>query len=207
MKLGFEGEKALRSVSAQVRAIPEASQRAAYRSVNSVLARVNTQARRDIAGDINLTQAYIRDQMRLTKASPRSLVAIVKVRRRPVRLARFSAKQLTQAAARARGDTRRGIPAGRKQAGVSVAVSRGGGRRVMRSAFLIPLRAGSDPGGNGMGVFVRTGPGEKDIRHLYGPSPDQLFRRWRREKAPDIQKMLTEAYASQLRYEIRGRRT
>ena len=40
---------------------------------------------------------------------------------------------------------------------------------------LIPLQMGVDSGGNGMGVFVREGKGRKAIRHLYGPSVNQLF--------------------------------
>ena len=66
------------------------------------------------------------------------------------------------------------------------------------------LRAGTVAGGNGMGIFVRLPGGE--IKHLYGPSPDQIFRRWRREQAPNISVMLAQAYASQLRYELTGSR-
>lgn len=76
----------------------------------------------------------------------------------------------------------------------------------MPGAFLIPMRAGTEAGGNGKGVFIRTGKGRGDIKHLYGPSPDQLFRRYREENLPDIQRMLADAYASQLRFELKGTR-
>lgn len=206
-----------------IRATVEASRRAGYRAANSVLGKVETQARRDIAAQINLPQSYIREQTRSTKAGPTQPTAYIRMRIRAVRLARFDARQLTTVAPRAKGDPRRGIPAGRKRAGVSVKVARKGGRRTMPGAFLLPLRAGSADGGNGMGVFVRSGsraaqtaartPGVRmgkgssgGLRHLYGPSPDQLFRRWRSEAAPDIRAMLVQAYQSQLRYELKGSR-
>ena len=78
------------------------------------------------------------------------------------------------AAKRARGDAMRGIAAGRKQAGISVSVGQKG-RRQMPGAFMVPRRAGTVAGGNGMGIFIRVGPGRKDIEHLYGPSVDQVF--------------------------------
>lgn len=197
---------AIRAAAKRVRAVPEAQTRAAFRAVNSVTGKVATQARRDIAADINLPQRYIAEQMRITKATPAVPVAVIRMRMRAVRLARFAAAQITKAAARAKGDGRRGIAKGRKQAGVAVKVARKGGRKTMRGAFLMPLRAGKTDGGNGMGVFVRTGKGRGAIKHLYGPSPDQLFRRWRTQAAPDIQRMLLQAYQSQLRYELKGSR-
>ena len=87
---------------------------------------------------------------------------------------------------------------------MSVKVTKAGGTKRMRKAFLLPLRAGTVAGGNGMGIFVRLPSGE--LKHLYGPSPDQVFRRWRIDQAPNISVMLAQAYASQLRYELTGSR-
>lgn len=202
----IDGLKQLRTLSKSIRAIPEASTRAAYRAVNAVTGKVVTQSRRDIAAQVNLPQSYIRDQTRVTTATSKQPVAYIRMRMRAVRMARFDARQLTVPAARAKGDARRGIGAGRKQAGVSVKIGRSGGRTSSTKGFLIPLRAGKVDGGNGFGLFVRTGPGKDDIKHKYGPSPDQLFRRWKSEAAPDIKAMLAEAYASQLRYELKGSR-
>lgn len=189
--------------------IKDANARAAYRAVNSVSSKVATQSRREIGEQINLPQSYIRDQTTVTKASTDRPIAIIKMRKRPVRMARFGARQLTapvRGPRGARGDSSRGIPSGRKAAGVSVRISRSGGRTSRRSGFLIPLRAGNVDGGNGLGLFVRTGKGPTAIKHKYGPSPDQLFRRWRSQAAPDIKTMLAEAYASQLKYELQGSR-
>lgn len=200
----IDGLAAIKAAAKRIKTIPDASARAAYRAANSVADRVTTVARRDIAAQINLPQSYIREQTRITPATAAVPVAVVRMRMRAVRLARFAAAQVTKAAPRAKGDKRRGIAPGRKQAGVAVKILRTGKKPVMPGAFLIPLRAGKTDGGNGMGVFVRRGTA---IKHLYGPSPDQLFRRWRAEAAPDIKRLLAAAYASQLRYELRGRRS
>lgn len=205
----IDGLDLLKKAATRVRAIPEATERAAYRAVNSVLGKVATQARRDIGAQINLPQSYIREQQKITKAGPNRPVGYIRMRMRAIRMARFDARQITVAAkqpTRAKGDARRGIPAGRKAAGVSVRITRAGGRTSRKAGFLLPLRAGKTDGGNGMGVFVRTGKGKGAIQHKYGPSPDQLFRRWKTESAPDIQRMLLAAYTSQLRYELRGTR-
>ena len=202
----IDGLKQLSAVSKNIRAIPEASARAAYRAVNAVTSKVVTQSRRDIAAQVNLTQSYIRDQTRVTNATAKQPVSYIRMRMRAVRMARFDARQLTAAAKAAKGDARRGIAAGRKQAGVSVKISRKGARTSRAKGFLLPLRAGKVDGGNGFGIFVRTGKGKDDIKHKYGPSPDQLFRRWKSKSAPDIKAMLAEAYASQLRYELKGSR-
>lgn len=233
LPMKITGIDQLKRASKRVQAVPALVERAGYRAVNSVLGKVETQSRRDIAAQVNLPQSYIREQTHTTKAGPGTATAYIRMRIRPVRLARFDARIATAAAPRAKGDARRGIGAGRKAAGVSVKVSRRGGRKAMPGAFLLPLRAGAVGGGNGMGIFVREGSraaalaeemgfdvgdqrgprystrrrsGAGRLRHLYGPSPDQLFRRWRTEAAPDIFRQLVKAYDSQLRYELRGTR-
>lgn len=208
MKIAFSGAEALRSTARDLRDLPEASQRAATRAVNAVTAKLATQSRRDIGAQINLPQSYIRDQMTVTKATRNTPQAAIRMRMRAVRLARFAAQQRTAAVKhpkRSKGDASRGIAAGRKQAGVSVAVVRGD-RKRLRGGFFLPLRAGKVDGGNGLGVFIRTGRGRDAVEHKYGPSPDQLFRRWMAEQSPDIQQMLVEAYDSQLRFELTGKR-
>lgn len=206
MKLKIDGLQAVANLVTTVRDTPAASQRAAYRSINQVAAKVQTDAVRTIASQLNLSVAYIRDKFALQKATSANVAAIIKAGIRPIGLERFGATQLVAKAARAKGDATRAIPAGRKQAGVSVKVAKSGARKKMPGAFLLPMRAGTEAGGNGKGVFIRTGKSRGDIKHLYGPSPDQLFRRYRDENIPDIQRMLAEAYAGQLRYELKGTR-
>jgi len=209
MKLSFAGMSGLKQAAIRVRSVPEASARAAYRAVNQVGASAMTAARRSIAAEVNLPASYIGQQMRLAKATAANPVAEIRARMRHVRLARFAARQLTVRSKhpeRSRGDSSRGIAWGRKAAGVSVKVKRSGSRKKMPGAFLLPLRAGKTDGGNGMGVFLRVGRGRDDIDHRYGPSPYQLFRTWRDKNVDAIQAQLADAYASQLSYELTGKR-
>lgn len=205
-QLKVTGIKELKAAAQRIRSLPEVANRAAYRAANAVAEKAMTQARRDIAAEINLPQGYIREQMSLVKASPGTLTAEIRVRMRAVRLARFAMRQMSAKAKGARGDALRGISKGRKQAGVSVKVGRKEGRKRMPGAFLLPLRSGLEPGGNGMGVFVRTGKGRDAVKHLYGPSPAQLFARWRYDNREELQRQLVKSFREQLRYELTGSR-
>lgn len=203
MKVTFGGFEQLGKAGKRLTSTVDASRVAGYRAANVTGRKVITDTKRDIASQLSLTQREIAEVMSMSNAIRDNPTAVVKVRKSPMRLARYGARQLTAKAKRAKGDALRGIAAGRKQAGVSVKVARGA-RKKMRGAFLVPLRAGNVSGGNGMGVFVRKG---KEIIHLYGPSQYQLFRRLIAEGKTNIQKILRANYASELRYALKGRRT
>ena len=68
-----------------------------------------------------------------------------------------------------KGDASRGIAEDKKAAGVSVDVNRKGAKTIT-SAFTMPLK-----NSNGTGVFRREGG---KVKHLYGPSVYQVFRRY-----------------------------
>lgn len=197
------GVEKLGKLSERVRSVPGIGDRAAYRAINATAVKVRTLAVRDITSQLNLQSTYVRSLFEIRKANAKRLEAFLVARHRPIRLARFAARQLTRASRRARGDEMRGIPSGRAAAGVSVKVTKAGGTKRMPGAFLLPLRAGTVAGGNGMGVFIRKGT---ELQHLYGPSPDQVFRRWRIEKAPTVRTLLAQALSAQLRYELTGSR-
>lgn len=203
MKVTFGGFEQLGKAGKRLTSTVDASRVAGYRAANVTGRKVITDTKRAIASQLSLTQREIAKVMSMSNAIRDNPTAVVKVRKSPMRLARYGARQLTAKASRAKGDALRGIAAGRKQAGVSVKVARGA-RKKMRGAFLVPLRAGNVSGGNGMGVFVRQG---KEIIHLYGPSQYQLFRRLIAEGKTNIQKILRANYASELRYALKGRRT
>ena len=153
------------------------------RAINRVAEKANTRSRRAIVSQVALTDNYVRDRMSLSKATESRPVAVIAARRRATTLATYGAKQITASARRAKGDARRGIAAGRKQAGISVLVGRAKGRKKMAGAFFMPLRAGNEAGGNGMGVFIRQGG---TIVHKYGPSVDQVFRGVINDIVPDV---------------------
>lgn len=191
----------------------EAASVAIPRAINKVASKAFTRSRREIRSRVNLTDKYLKDadktgrpRLRLEKATARKPYAVIAARVRPTRLATYGAKQLRRKAksgAKAKGDVLRKIPQGSKQAGVSVKVKRSGGRKKMPGAFLIPLKRGNlAPGTQGMGLFIRTGPGRNQIEHKYGPSVDQVFRGVRLTILRDVRKDLSETIRKQIKFEV-----
>lgn len=181
MSLNIEVDvDALAPLADGIRAAPDAIVRAQLDGINVVADRVNQESRRRIVSTVNLSPTYVRDRMRYVKAKRSTMKAGIFARVRPTTLATFGAQQLVQPAPKAKGDKLRGIPAGQKQAGVSVMV-KPASRKAMRKAFLVPLRNVGR-----MGVFTRFGPEKKDILHRYGPSVDQVFRNVAGDMEPDI---------------------
>lgn len=182
-----------------LRGAVRAVEKAQMRAINRTASKTRTAASKAIRQDIKLPASYVNENLKVSrKASINNPEAVITGRKRPTRLARYGAKQMSRVAKQASGDPSRGIASGRKQAGVSVAVKKGGSRKKMRKAFLIPLK-----GSNAMGVFVRTGSGKKDIKHLYGPSVDQVFRAVRTDLKPQIRRELVTEYERQLANALR----
>lgn len=204
MKAGISGIKELRQAARWVAKIPAQAQHAAVAAVNRTVLEVRETATSEMQGRVNLPPSYIRGKLRLVRATANNPTGAVAIRRRAIRLARFGAQQLSIAAPRARGDRLRGIPKGFKQRGISVQVRRG--RKRLNRAFFLPLMAGAEPGGNGMGIFIRTGPGRKDVEHLWGPSPDQLFRAWRDDNIRRVQGQLSAHFGAELQRTLRKHR-
>ena len=194
-------------------------ERTAYRAVNAVAAKYMTRARREIQSTVTLTPAYIRERMALRKANAGARVAVIAARKRPTRLATYGARQVTRKDKGAKrgtghrggklwgihaggGDTLRNIGAGSVPAGITVKELRRSPRQRLPGAFFMPLRAGKAESANGMGVFIRTGKGKKDIKHLYGLSVDQLFKGVIDTIAPDVADDLDAALLRQARYEF-----
>lgn len=150
---------------------------AIVRVLNNVVDDVYETARGRMNAGINLTDAYLQSKMAVIHATPgRGLRAEIIARggrsdQSP--LSRYMVGYETAPAPRAKGSTTKGIPAGQKQAGVKVEVSRGK-VKTLKNAFTMPLRAGGTAGGNGIGVFTRSRYGV--VRHRYGPAVYQLFR-------------------------------
>lgn len=152
---------------------------AAMQGVNAVAERTYSTARRKMLSGIGLSESYVDERMKLELATvPINPTAFITARYRHTTLGTYGAKQLVQAVKhpkRSKGDARLGIAPGSKSAGISVEVTRGS-RKPISYAFFMPMRAGNTLGGNGMGMFKRTGDGPKDYEAMYGPSVYQLFR-------------------------------
>lgn len=145
--------------------------------LNELVDDVYETARGRMNAGINLTDAYLRARMNVIHATPqRGLSAEIVARGArsdQTPLGRYMSGQATVDAPRAKGDASRGISAGRKQAGVQVQVRRGA-EKTITNGFTLPLRAGKELGGNGIGIFTRSRFGI--VQHRYGPAVYQLFR-------------------------------
>lgn len=147
----------------------------AAEAANDVAVRVDAQAKQRMNAGINLSDQYIRDRMTLVRASATGSGAVraeIIAAGRLTILSRYPYARLTAPAPRAKGDPKRGIPAGSKQAGVAVEIVRG---QAFEKAkwFTMTLRRGTQAG-DSVGVFSR---GEKGIlEHMHGPSVYSLFR-------------------------------
>jgi hypothetical protein len=194
-------------------------EKTAYRAVNAVAAKNMTRSRREITAIVNLTPAYVRERMALRKANAGARVAVIAARRRPTTLKTYGTKQVARKDKGAKrgtghnggrlwgihagsGDPLRNIAAGSVPSGITVKELRKSSRQRLPGAFFMPLRAGKSDGGNGMGVFIRTGNGKRDLKHLYGLSVDQVFKNVIEQIAPDVESELEEALLRQARYEF-----
>lgn len=141
-------------------------------AVNEVATRFEATARKAMNAGLNLSDQYVADRMSLQRAAGTPRAEIV-ARGDLTILGRYPNAQLTTAArGKSRGDASRGIPAGRKAAGVAVEIRRGQAQAVDQW-FTMRLRTGAQAGDK-VGVFYRTGAGP--LKHIYGPSPYSLFR-------------------------------
>lgn len=162
----------------------------AMQAVNEVATRFEGTALGGMGANIGLAPGYIASKVRVEPATdllnPRAEVVAVGDL---TIMGRFPLTQLTQPAARARGDASRGIPAGRKQAGVRVAIRRTAPTQQERW-FTMRLRSGV-----GTGVFVRDG---ERVKHLYGPSPYSLFRYQINTRLADVEADLERTVAQKI---------
>lgn len=180
---------------------PEVTRRSARIAINQVTARnVVPDARKAMREEVNFPSGYLENPDRFgqtKKATDADLTAIVTARHRPTSLARFSSNSFEGA---------------RRTGQVSVAVNRGGARRLNR-AFFVRLRRGGDTAdGFNLGLAVRLKPGERlkgrkkgnagvelapGLFLLYGPSVDQVFRQVSVAESPKIADKLTKEFLRQ----------
>ena len=128
--------------------------------------------------DINLSDEYLRSKMEVEKASRGVPVATITARSAGTTLGRFDAKPVVVDAKgdpkNLKGNRALGIAPGKKQAGVTVQVRRSGvNDNFTPRGYILPLRAGTEAGANGWGVFARRKSGNQ--KHRYGPAVYQLF--------------------------------
>jgi hypothetical protein len=158
--------------------LPEVTTTAARLAINQTVDRkVIPLSREEMLAQIAFPKGYLNDQRfsASKRATSADLEAIVTARGRPTSLARFLV----------------GAPVpGKRQTGVTVRV-KPGESRVMKSAFVVTLKAGNllNAENGNVGIVLRTKDGQgvhskkeqarpfgKNLYLLYGPSVEQVFR-------------------------------
>jgi hypothetical protein len=201
MKITLDGLDAIPALIARFAALPEDVAKAKEAALNDAAQRIQDSFVSDLVASVGLDAAYVRGLMKITRATRERHIALISARKRGVRLARYDAQQRTQPAKiRARGDKRRAIGPGLKQAGVQVTVKRGRAK-VMPKAFLMPLK-----GAGLWGVFVRLGRRPKDVKHLHSLSPDQAFRHYITRQGPQLSDVLMARFRAHLAAQTKGQR-
>ena len=150
---------------------------ASVTALNEVVDRAYELSRERMIAGINLSDDYLRRRMRVehaTKGKPVASITASGARNDMTVLGRFDAKPRTvpTKTQRPAGPRRVPVQPGQKQAGVMVSVTKGNEDFIERG-FMLPLRRGTQAGGNGYGVFARSRDGT--LKHRYGPSVYQLF--------------------------------
>jgi hypothetical protein len=162
--------------------------------------------------DINLTPAYVRSktdlQLGTSLAAPR---ATITTRGDLTPLGNFDPLATIRAGKGNSVPRRAGPRVGRRNAGVIASIKRTVSVKEGQW-FILPLRRGDIPGGNGLGVFVRssklapsptaTREGKAGKQQIYGPSPYMLFRKQIAVQGPQLARDLSDEVVRNITAEI-----
>lgn len=167
--------------------------------VNEVATRFQALAKKEMNAGLNLSDEYIASRMRLQPATPGGAGAVraeVEARGDLTVMSHFPYAQLSQPNRRpgGKGDAKRGIAPGRKQAGVATEI-RVGGAVAVDHWFTMTLRRGRSSGEQ-VGVFYRNRAGQ--VTHKYGPSPYSLFRHQIETHQADVEEDLQRTAAGRM---------
>jgi hypothetical protein len=181
---------------------------AAVDAVNAVTKRADESLRRGEIKDINLSPAYVKSKTDVALATLGSGKARAEI---------VTSGDLTTLGNFGVGFS--SMPPGfgaKRRAGPRVGLRNAGTNVIIKKSspvfepqwFVLPLRRGSASGGNGFGVFVRDdrlAPSKKALRegkagkrHIYGPSPYQLFKQQILLQQDDIQADLARTALARL---------
>lgn len=147
--------QSLNQVENDLAHIKNGSSRAMSRAINHTLGVTRTEASKEIRKQVKLKAGYVREKLRIKKATVSSLNGAIRTPTRGTLLTRYPHRQY-------------------KKGGIGVQIKPTGGKKRMPGAFFIRFRNGIQ------GVAIRTqyGPGlgrSEGIKILYGPSTSQVF--------------------------------
>lgn len=173
----------LDQAESRLRNINNGFPRAFSRALNRTSVRAKTRGIQDIRLDVGLTTTYLRTVIWSSndrfenKATFSNLQSKVSARRRGLRLFNFLRSQIWAQPIRTR-------------------VKPAGASHVWNNAFFLRLRSGTLAGGS-LGIFIRE---NRELKHLYGPSPSQVWTEVHQDIMPEMQDYLQE----QLETEVNG---
>lgn len=162
--------------------------------------------------NLNLTQAYVRSKTDLQLAdNPAAPRAVLTTRGDLTPLGNFDPIAIQRAGKGNSVPRRAGPRVGRRNAGVVMSIKRSDALKE-NQWFVLPLRRGEIPGGNGLGVFVRstalapsptaTREGRFGKQQIYGPAPYMLFRKQIRVQGPQLARDLSDSVVASVSTEI-----
>lgn len=147
--------QALRDIERDLDHIKNGSNRAMSRAINHTLGVTRTEASKEIRKQVKLKAGYVRDKLRIKRATVNSVTGAIRTPTRGTLLTRYPHRQY-------------------KKGGIGVQVKPTGGKKKMPGAFFIRFRNGVQA------IAIRTeyGPGlgrSEGLKVLYGPSTSQVF--------------------------------
>lgn len=146
---------AVREIEATLSHIKNGSHRAMANAINHTLSVTRTEAGREIRNQVKLKAAYVRERLRVAKATVAKPQGRISTPTRGLLLSRFDHR------AYAKG-------------GIGVQVKPTGGKRRMPGAFYITFANGV----TAIAIRTKRGPGlgrSEGLKVLYGPSVSQVF--------------------------------
>lgn len=164
----------LEAARARIAATPKMIDRAAVQALNRAITSVRALAVREIRKEVQLPAGYVREKLRINRATASRPEASIVASRRGVLLTRFPHRVL-------------------KRGGIAVTVTPGS-RALFSRAFLIKsLRGSGVPG-----IAVRKGKARLPVAVLHGPSPSQVFGTIRKDIAPEAGQIYRRQFQSAL---------
>lgn len=182
------------------------ARRAMSRTLNDVMSKAQTQMRREITSEFTLKPERVRELLRLRRANPNELVAVLSARRsgkgRALHLTEFKAKDTRWQTGEIAGHqvrmarrTRTGKLARGK--GVQVKVRKGGPWKTLKSAFIAPGKNSRK-----LIVFERRGKSRKPIDAIVSIDVPQMFntRRINKRVVDQIRKDAVSTFDRNVRF-------
>ncbi|MGM0703883.1 MAG: phage tail protein [Pseudomonadota bacterium] len=147
---------AVREIEQTLSHIRNGSNRAMANAINHTLTVTRTEASKEIRGQVKLKAAYVKERLRLRRASVANPTGRIATPTRGILLSRFTNREY-------------------KSGGIGVQVKPGSGQRKrMPGAFYLTFANGV----RAIAIRTKRGPGlgrSEGIKVLYGPSVSQVF--------------------------------